>query len=169
MQPVYSEYAITFCEQKSLLNFILSKGYLPTEIHNLHFPYNPFENYKSHLLDFRHFGVCVSDRGTHTISFMPEKRFIEINKFLNEVLTPEIFTNAMSREKQIYILKHGVAIIKNGCNKFSIRDDRNGTSLSFNLVAFSKGDLSNFRWCRLELVKIFESEEIGWINVCSSS
>jgi len=158
---MWSEYKVTFAQSDTLVDFLFSKGYYPSEMNSKYFTFDPFQNYKSHDLETRHIGFL---NHTKQIIYMTEDRFHAINQALSGV-TPDILEYAFSKQNKgqeqdtIVILKRGIYLRFIG-NNFRFRIDCGGRGhIDFDPL---RGDE---KMCQLDLVKILEDERIGWVPV----
>ena len=103
--PIWSEYKITMDKTTSeRLNYLFSKGYFPSEMHNKYFKFNSFENYKSCDLEMSYIGILQNDK---QIIYISEDRFNKIDQILSDI-TLDMFDYAFSsqnKEKEMIILK----------------------------------------------------------------
>ena len=152
MTPIWSEYKITFPENKlMLLGYLFEKGYFPYDFHNKYFKYSQFLNYKSSDLETSHIGLY--DIHDNQLMYMPEDKFDKLNETLSDV-SFDMLEYAFSIDKPVVILKRGIYLNKKG----EILEIF-GTGWQ---IKFSKIN-SNKIMCRLDLVKILDDERNGWI------
>jgi hypothetical protein len=152
--PMWSEYKVTFFNSlSSTLDFLISKGYYPSEMNSKYFTFDPFQNYKSCDLETSHIGILQEKQ----IKYITEERFDAINKMLTGI-SIDTFEYAFSKQNKgdtFVILKRGVYIRFMG-SQFQINLGPIG-QIDFNPM---KGEV---KMCRLDLVKIVEDERVGWI------
>ena len=149
--PIWSEYRITLCQSNTVLDYLFSKGYFPTEMNNKYFMFNPFQNYKSSDLEMSHIGILQNEK---QIIYISEDGFDKINQALSGVTT-DMFEYAFSNEnrgRDMIILKRGICMYIN----------TNGFKLCG--IEFSKLH-GGEQMCRLDLFKILDDERIGWVHV----
>ena len=147
--PIWSEYKITICKTNTTLDYLFSKGYFPSEMHNNYFKFNPFENYKSCDLEMSYIGILQNNK---QIIYISEDRFNKINQILSDI-TLDMFDYTFSSQNKgryMIILKRGICMYIN----------TNGFNLcGINFVKLCGGEQT----CRLDLFKILDDERIGWI------
>ena len=76
--PIWSEYKITICKTNTTLDYLFSKGYFPSEMHNKYFKFNPFENYKSCDLEMSYIGILQNNKQLDFLKFFIRKDFMKI-------------------------------------------------------------------------------------------
>jgi hypothetical protein len=155
---IWSEYKVTFAKTNTLLDFLFSKGYYPSEMNSKHFTFDQFQNYKSSDLETSHIGFLNHSK---QIIYMAEERFDAINQELSDVavdMFDYVFTKQNKGQEQdtVVILKRGISLRFMGSH-FRFRIDTRSFRIDFDSL---RGDE---KMCRLDLVKIIEDERMGWI------
>lgn len=173
--PVWSEYKITFDinNKNTLLNYLFSKGIIPAQLKNNHFTYNQFTNYKSADIETSHIGLCTisKDGGNAQITYMPEVDYIKLNnKLIDLEITTDMIDFVMQSQATYTILKRGIIAVKQGLHHPS---DKYTTIFDLHIGSFNR-PIEHIRFaglsrethklCRLDLIKIFENEKIGWVD-----
>ena len=156
--PIWSEYKVTFSENKfTLLNYLLEKGYFPYQFHNKYFMYSQFLNFKSGDLETSHIGLY--NVNTTYLMYMPEDTFDNLNKQLSDI-SIDMLEYAFSIDKTEVILKRGIYLNKVSSNGPGMHISGPGFSIVFQKIW--ENDMV-LKMCRLDLVKILDDERIGWV------
>ena len=183
--PVWSEYKISFDfdNKNILLKYLFDKGVIP-EVYNIkNFNYNQFNNYKSLDIETSYIGICKKskepDSNSQEINYMSEIQYNNINNKLIEFgITTDMLDIAMTTQKSYFMIKRGIIVTKIQPHYKSEKYSKNFNLLITSLYKDKEHkELLNFKElpicneehkiCRLDLIKILEDENIGWVDISS--